>query len=395
MSSLTSVIAMCRAVPVALPVIAALLGACGETRTLMLPAAPADLFDTAMPVGIVSNDLVGERHGHVVAGARDGAGLGLAGGVLGSLQAGFALGPDGLVAGVLLAPVFGVGGAIYGASAAHPEEETKAAVAAIEQVYHDGALLAGLADMLGERLAAHGFPANLPCPDAPPRPASARTGRGTASLPTGCKPGQAKNLLRLDVTYSFMTIGAFSPDLVLGVDVGAVAMDAGRERAEADFQWTYRSAKLDFFNATAADAVNLRREIGLAQQRLADRILDDLVLTRAPARITGTYDPSAVRTNNPDMIGAKFSFARSEPGTVQRVPPESLSPDPFAARPWWRARRETAFRDYNRMAWPHPESVSGVNSRGLGYYDMGLYDRAIQDSGQAGKLNPNLRPPAQ
>jgi hypothetical protein len=47
-------------------------------------------------------------------------------------------------------------------------------------------------------------------------------------------------------------------------------MHSDRKIAPSDFQWRYRSPKIDFFNATSADAVNLRHEIKQAQQRLAN-----------------------------------------------------------------------------------------------------------------------------
>jgi hypothetical protein len=306
-------------------VVIGLLVACAETRTLTLPAAPPDLFDHAMPIEVGTAYVIGDRHGRVAAGAGEGAGMGALSGAGGSVAAGFVSGGPGLLlAGIVLAPVAAVAGAIAGAAEAHPEEETRAAITAIEEVYNDAALMTGLGGMLANRISAQGFPANLACPDPMLRQASARPARNSPPLPRGCEPGPPKNLLRMDVKYDFRTEGGLSPDLFLDVDVAGLAANSDRQRQAMEFHWIYRTRKMDFLGATTANAAALRQAIRQVQQSLADRIVDDLFVARNAERVTGTYIPMKLSHN--------FELRELDPGVAHRMPAASQYP-PWSRNP--------------------------------------------------------------
>ena len=145
---------LCSAKLVALIALCGLVSACADqTRTITLEAAPADLFDAAAPIEVIGSDSVGDRHGLVVAGAGEGLAVGAGTGALGSVVGGATTGnPYGFALGIVLAPIFAVGGGIYGAAAAHPSEETEQAIAAIVQVYDDKMLLGSLDEMIDQRI---------------------------------------------------------------------------------------------------------------------------------------------------------------------------------------------------------------------------------------------------
>jgi hypothetical protein len=289
--------------------IVALVSACAQTRVMTLAPAPLDLLDSGFPVELASSHVVVDRHGNVVAGAGEGAGLGMAAGAGGSILGGASTGnPLGLALGIVLAPAFAVGGGIYGAAAAHPADETEAAVAAIERVYSDQELLGALAGEVESRLPGLGFRIPPPCTWPPGHDSPA------ASAGDGCLPVPS-NRLRLTVAYAFTTEGAYSPDLRFGIDVEGTATKADRAGEAEAFRWVYLSPELDFFAATENEAAVLRSAIADAHERLAGRIVDDLFLARREEKIAGTYFP--------DTDGINFRPAAITPGIAVRVPTKS------------------------------------------------------------------------
>ena len=180
----------------AVVVVASLLSACAQKRVMTLAAAPSDLFDPAAPIEVTGSQVVAKRHGDVIAGAGEGAGKGMLAGAGGSILGGASTGnPAGLALGIFLAPVFAVGGGIYGAAAAHPAEETNAAVAAIERVYADDKLLGALTRDVENQVHSLGFPAPQPC-------SGQQEGASTVTPTTGdCSPGPS-NRLRISLGLS-------------------------------------------------------------------------------------------------------------------------------------------------------------------------------------------------
>lgn len=276
---------------------------CAQTRVVKLEPASPDLFDPAAPLVTAGSCSVVDRHGHVAAGAGEGIGLGMAVGAGGAIGGGAMSGnPLGFALGLVIAPIAAVGGGVVGAATAHPAEETEAALAAIEQVYADQALLGGLAETIEGRVLDLGYEALPPCGE--PEAAESASADDCDFL--------ASNRLIITVTYGFSTDGNFSPDLEFGIDVDALAANADPSREAAAFRWVYLSPQLDFFDATRDGAALLRREIVDAQERLADQVMDDLLLARREATVSGTSPARGKREIfRPDAV---------TPGAPVRVP---------------------------------------------------------------------------
>lgn len=286
---------------VAAMVAVSLITACAESRIMTLAAAPADLYDPSAPLRVTGSQSVTGRHGHVIAGAGEGAAKGFLGGGFGAIAAGAqSHDPFGLVLGILIAPVTAVGGGIVGATAAHPAEETKSAVAAIEKVYADKALLAGITRDVEQRVSRLGFPAAPTCAEA-------------EVSDRGCPLGRT-NHLHPTTTYAFRTKGGYSPHLRLAINVDATAANADPKREAADHRWAHVSPKLDFFVATREDAKALRAQVADVQRLMAARIVNDLFTARHKVRIAGV-----IRT---DAGWKTFQPSPSTPGVVTRWPTE-------------------------------------------------------------------------
>lgn len=287
----------------ALPILLAALSlaACVESRVMSLAPAPAQLFNSEVHVETVGTHRVTDRHGHVIAGSGEGAARGFASGFGGSVGAGLdasfssaSAGAGGLIVGILLAPVVGLGGSMYGAAAAHPEEETEAAIAAMERVYSDDALLEGIAAKVRRDIPSLGFRAAPSCPE---------------DAASGCAMAP-RNRLSLDATYAFSTVGEYSPLLHFAIDVTVTA--TGPETGETAFRWSYLSHPGDFFTVTADDAAGLRAVLGKAQENLARRIVEDLFVRPNEARVAGTYFPGKGQ--------GRFTPEPLAPGSLARLP---------------------------------------------------------------------------
>jgi hypothetical protein len=297
-------------------VLSGLASACTQTRTMTLEAAPANLFDPTAPIRVIGSYGVPGRHGYVVSGAGEGLGVGMGQGALVSVGGGASSGqPMGLALGILLAPFFAVGGGIYGAAAAHPADETEQAITAIELVYDDDDLLGSLSDLISERIQELGFPVETPCEGLNGRSVVEGDTASSGEALFRCRDEGVKIRLRITASYVFSTKGTYSPDLQFAIDVVAVTAYADRSRTAEEFHWAYLSPELEFFEATKTEAVLLRHQVADAQQKLADRIVDDLFLMRRSQHITGTYYP--------DRKGENFIPQRITPDTVNRVPTQT------------------------------------------------------------------------
>jgi len=292
----------------------ALLGACAQPRTMVLEPAPADLLSPTHPVQISDSFAVLDHHGHVVAGAAEGIGRGMAGGALLAVGSGAQGGnPITLAIGLLLAPFAAAGGGLIGATAAHPAEETRQAVAAMEAVYADATLLAGLDALLEQRFRSAGFDSVPACARAPGNPSQGAV--ATDASTQDCPPANAVNRVRVELRYMFDTVGVYSPDLTYAMDATLLVAAADGDGAGEEYRWIYQSPTLDFFHATASGGMELRRQITASKELLANRIIDDLLLTRRPATVAGLYQP-----NQPV---ARFRPEQLRPGTVSRIPTDS------------------------------------------------------------------------
>lgn len=237
-------------------------------------------------------------------------------GALGSVAGGLSTGnPLGLALGIVLMPVFAVGGGIYGAAAAHPKEETEAAIKAIERLYDDKRFLGAVDGLVKKQLGGLGYPEASGCgPTETGRVVHDRANfSGAAS--EECVPEDPRNTLTLNVIYSFLTAGTYSPDLLFSIRLSATAANANRAQTAQDFRWVYVSPKLDFFAATAANAADLRRRIKDTQEKLADAIVQDLFVARRLIKVAGQYFP--------EREGINFMLSAITPGTVRRIPTES------------------------------------------------------------------------
>ena len=199
--------------------------------------------------------------------------------------------PLGLALGVVLAPVFAVGGGVYGAAAAHSTEETEGAIAAIDAVYDDSALLGSIDEKVEAAFEAEGFSVVRECGARALIEASVSSADQEAIAAPDCDLTNVKSRLRLEESFAFTTHGAYSPDLIFAINVDAMASSSDPSKEAMEFRWVYISPKIDFFDATSSSATDLRQHIAAAQARLARRIVEDLHTARHEIRVTGTYWP--------------------------------------------------------------------------------------------------------
>lgn len=268
------------------------------------------------PVSVSGSYAIAKSHGYIVGGTAEGIGTGMTLGALGSIEGGAQTGdPFGLALGIVLAPVFAVGGGIYGAAAAHSEQETESAITAIEKLYDDDAFLNALDALIEERIAELGFPKRSACNNSELRNEIKTRAYSSYSTRDEHVCEELKNTLTLHTSYGFLTEGVYSPDLQLNIEVTAVAANADRNRKALDFRWGYLSPELDFFSETANEAASLRQRLSYAGQQLADAMVHDLFLTRRQVKVTVNYFPH--------VEGAKFVPDALLPGTVSRIPTQS------------------------------------------------------------------------
>lgn len=299
--------------------LASLVPACEQTRTLSLAPAPETLFDPAAPFEVRSAQSVDKPSADVPAGPGDAFGRGFVSGAKGTAGSFLAAsgGPGGgatALVGLMLAPVVGLVGGAYGATAAHSAEEVEASMASLEELYGDADLLGALDELVAQKLRSRGFSVVSSCPAEADASDASPDLEAETKGPTECKPDGARNWLTLYPYYGLEQEGIYSPDIrfTLGVTAKVLGPDADSVR---EFRWKYRSRKFDFFEATKGEATLLRREIGQGQEKISDRIVEDLLVTRTPVEVTGTYNPYAHRNN--------FVPEPVEPGTVRRLPPYS------------------------------------------------------------------------
>ena len=240
----------------------------------------------------------------------------MAQGALGSIGGGAQTGdPFGLALGIVLAPVFAVGGGIYGAAVAHSEQETESAITAIEKLYEDDAFLNALDALIEERIAELDFPERSACNNSEARNEIETRAYSSHSTRDEHVCEELKNTLTLHTSYGFLTEGVYSPDLQLSIEVTAVAANADRNRKSLDFRWGYLSSELEFFSETANQAASLRQRLSYAQWQMVDAIVEDLFLTRRQVNVTVNYSPH--------RKGAKWVPDAILPGTVSRIPTQS------------------------------------------------------------------------
>ena len=299
----------------ALLVLCVVTSGCAQTRTMRLEATPPDLFDPCSPVEISSSHAVVDRHGYVVAGAGEGAATGFAQGALGAISGGASTGdPYGLLLGVLLAPVFAVGGGVYGAAAASPSDEVEASIAAIQAVYDDDTLLGQIPERLAEDFKDQGFQMATR-PSGAPGPVE--VGRENTPLFPGqpCSLASGTNRLDLTIRYAFRTEGTYTPDLIYGIEVEATAAGPVREKGGLDYRWVYLSPEINFLEVTKNGASALRASIEDTERQFARAIANDLLLAPRPVTVRGTYAVSGQ--------GRRFAPKLVSPGKVHRFPTNS------------------------------------------------------------------------
>jgi hypothetical protein len=288
---------------------------CAQTRTMRLEATPPDLFDPCNPVEINSSHAVVDRHGYVVAGAGEGAATGFAQGALGAIGGGASTGdPYGLLLGVLLAPVFAVGGGVYGAAAASPSDEVEASIAAIQAVYDDNALLGQIPERLAEDFKSQGFQI------AGQESSVAGAGEGGSedaqlSSRQPCSVASGTNRLDLTIRYAFRTKGTYTPDLIYGIEVEATAAGPAREKGGHDYRWVYLSPEINFLEVTKNGASVLRASIENTERQFARAIANDLFLAPRQVTVRGVYAVSGQ--------GRRFAPKLVSPGKIHRFPTNS------------------------------------------------------------------------
>lgn len=297
-------------------VVCASMASCAQQRTITLEAAPKDLFEQTAPITIRGSHTIANRHGRVVSGALEGIGTGMKQGAIGSLVGGASTGNFFAAAlGVVLMPVFAVGGGVTGGVLAHSSDETKTAIKAIEHLYNDDTFLNLINGKIKKRLTLMSFPEVVECKDLD-EIKTPDTNSSTA-VPSSqlCRLKDQANTLKIKTIYSFFTQGVYSPDLRFGIDVEAIVANADRKKIAREFRWIYLAPSLDFFTATAEDAAALRQKIESAQDLLVEAIVDDLLIARHSVTVVGQYFPN--------RQGVNFIPGSISPGVVRRMPTQS------------------------------------------------------------------------
>jgi hypothetical protein len=188
-----------------------------------------------------------------------------AAGVMGSIEAGLRTGDlYGMAAGLILAPVFAAGGAIYGAVTAEPLKEYHAVelvegAPALFQAVGDGAELRGL---LTEMLAAQ----------SDSRGHELRPVDADETFAYGTVPADADALLTLSVS-TLGLVGRVEEDPNVKLILRGLAHMVTRDAGSAYWNdWSYESANRRVSRWRADDARRFREEVARAAEVIARRL---------------------------------------------------------------------------------------------------------------------------
>jgi hypothetical protein len=182
--------------------------------------------------------------------------------------AGILMAPVALAAGIVIAPVAALIGAGYGAGSAHPEAEIAAAEKSMRSAVDTARPAPAVRTqvvVLAEKRAGHrmydcGDIANLwACRQKSPEPIAV--------------------VLSMAVSAPYFEVeGPITPDLRLLLSANAEVVRASDGVVLYRRAWVYRGRRQGYFELAADDAALFRAELATAEQALAAKIVDDLLI---------------------------------------------------------------------------------------------------------------------
>jgi hypothetical protein len=183
--------------------------------------------------------------------------------------AGIVMAPVVLAAGIAIAPVAALVGAGYGAGSAHPEAEIAAAEksmrSAVDAARPAPALRAQVVALAQERAGR----LMHDCGDV----------AGNLQVCRQKSPEPIAVVLSIAVSAPYFEVyGPITPDLrlLLSADAEVVRASDGAELYRR--AWVYRGRQHGYFDLAADDAALFRDELATAEQALAAKIVDDLLI---------------------------------------------------------------------------------------------------------------------
>jgi hypothetical protein len=241
-----------------------------------------------------------------VRGSGSGAAAGFGQGVATSIGEGCRGSGSGCALGLLLAPVFGFFGAIYGAAAAHSGAEVDVA----EAGYHSAMAEIELTERLADKIVEIG--GNRGGRDFH------RAAAADAGDPAwGQGRGDADTILEATVTdLTLLADGSIDPDVSLVMGVRGRLVRAGDKAELYRRSWAYISEAHDYLEFAAADARLLKREVDRAVDRFAATIVDDLFVANAPADAASPERGRVITVAGPTVAAAQQVAARPSPGAA-------------------------------------------------------------------------------
>jgi hypothetical protein len=181
---------------------------------------------------------------------------------------GILIAPVALAAGIVVAPVAALVGAGYGAGSAHPEAE----IAAAEESLRSAVAAARPAAAVRTQVVAL---------------AEERAGRhihdcGDAGNLQVCRQKSQEPIsmvLSMAVSAPYFEVeGPITPDLRLLLSANAEIVRAPDAAVVYRRAWVYRGRRQGYFELAAEDAALFRAELATAEQALAAKIFDDLLI---------------------------------------------------------------------------------------------------------------------
>lgn len=219
-------------------------------------------------IGVVSARFAPETQLEApTSGKGSGAAKGAVKGFLGSIGVGLdnvhSSDSSGLVLGIVLAPVFALGGAVYGTIAAESGQKVQEAQSTLNKAVADLNIPEAMRDRVFQIAQQETrYPLVLL----------------TEQAPSGREAVFADTILEVSVPRFGLEGGGINPPLPLVVTAHArlVGVADGTEIYAA--QWTYRSGTLKFVDWAANNAQPLRTDLERAVQTLAETIVEELFL---------------------------------------------------------------------------------------------------------------------
>jgi len=267
---------------------------CATPRYTLLPLPSEEVRADIGTVGVVSARFSPEAHeAHLEAptgGKWSGAGKGAAAGFFGSVLAGLSSGhPLSFALGIALAPVVGLGGAIYGAIAAESAEKVQEAEATLNKAVADLKIQEAMRDRVLQVARNETLQSFVPLEDRGPTIPNEEVSYSSLTSEG------VDTILEISVTKFELPGGGINPPLPLIISVCGRLLKSADGTELYGRPWVYRSGTRKFAEWAANNAEPLRDEVDRGLQALAEQIVEEIFLVFAPVTFPQA-DGAACRT---------------------------------------------------------------------------------------------------